>query len=253
METLPFTFLLKKFVAALLLPPLLPLLCIALGLLLLRRRPRLGRALAWSGLLVAWLLSTPVMVNLVTSPLEDVPVLRPQDLARGEAIVILGAGAHLFMPEYGGPGPHRLALERLRFGARLARASGLPVLVSGEAGPMKESLRADFGVAPDWLEGGSLDTEDNARNTVRILRGKGVERIVLVTHAAHMRRSMAEFAAQGIEVIPAPTGFFSRFEGDEPRVWFLDYLPGAAAAYTAWYALHEWAGLLALKLRVLTR
>jgi len=123
------------------------------------------------------------------------------------------------------------------------------VLVSGEAGPMAESLRADFGVAPRWLEGGSLDTEDNARNTVAILRGRAVERIVLVTHAAHMRRAMAEFAAHGIEVIPAPTGYFSRFEGDEPRVWFLDYLPGPAAAYAAWYALHEWAGLLAFGFR----
>jgi uncharacterized SAM-binding protein YcdF (DUF218 family) len=253
METLPLTFLLKKFVAALLLPPLLPLLAIFAGLLLLRRRLRLGRALAWGGLLVAWLLSTPVVVNLITTPLEDVPVLQPQDLARGEAIVILGAGAHRFMPEYGGPGPNRLALERLRFGARLARASGLPVLVSGEAGPMTDSLRADFGVAPDWREGGSLDTADNARNTAAILRGKAVGRIVLVTHAVHMRRAMAEFAAQGIEVIPAPTGFFSRFEGDEPRIWFFDYLPGPAAAYAGWYALHEWAGLLALKLRALAR
>jgi uncharacterized SAM-binding protein YcdF (DUF218 family) len=253
METLPLPFLLKKFAAALLLPPLLPLLIIFAGLLLLRRRPRMGHALAWGGLLVAWLLSTPVVVNLITTPLEDVPLLQPQDLARGEAIVILGAGAHRFMPEYGGPGPHRLALERLRFGARLARASGLPVLVSGEAGPMTDSLRTDFGVAPDWLEGGSLDTEDNARNTVEILRGKGVERIVLVTHAAHMRRSMAEFEVHGIQVIAAPTGFFSRYEGDEPRVWFLDYLPGPAAAYTAWYVLHEWTGLLALKLRTLAR
>ncbi|MBS3936433.1 MAG: hypothetical protein KGZ43_09690, partial [Sulfuritalea sp.] len=99
METLPLAFLLKKFGAALLLPPLLPLLSIGIGLLLLRRRPRLGRALAWGGLLVAWLLSTPAVVNLITTPLEDVPVLQPQDLARGEAIVILGAGAR-FMPEY---------------------------------------------------------------------------------------------------------------------------------------------------------
>lgn len=253
METLPFTFLLKKFVAALLLPPLLPLLCIAIGLLMLRRRPRLGRTLAWSGLLVAWLLSTPVVVNLITTPLEDVPILRPEDLARGEAIVILGAGAHRFAPEYGGPAPNRLALERLRFGARLARVSGLPVLVSGEAVPMAESLRFDFGIAPRWLEGGSLDTEDNSRDTARILRDEGIKRVVLVTHAAHMRRSVAEFAAQGIEVIPAPTAFLRGFEGDDPSVAFLDYLPGPTAAYSAWYALHEWAGLLALKLRLLVR
>jgi len=253
METLPFTFLLKKFVAALLLPPLMPLWCIAIGLLLLRKRPRLGRSLAWGGLLVAWLLSTPVVVNLITTPLEDVPILSPEDLARGEAIVILGAGAHRFMPEYGGPGPNRLALERLRFGARLARVSGLPVLVSGEVVPMAESLWFDFGIEPRWLEGGSLDTEDNGRNTVDILRGEGIKRIVLVTHAAHMRRSMAEFSGHGIEVIPAPTAFFKSFEGDDPKVDFLDYLPGPSAAYTAWYAMHEWAGLLAMKLRPLVR
>jgi uncharacterized SAM-binding protein YcdF (DUF218 family) len=157
------------------------------------------------------------------------------------------------MPEYGGPAPNRLALERLRFGARLARVSGLPVLVSGEAVPMAESLWFDFGIEPRWLEGGSLDTEDNGRNTLDILRGEGIERIVLVTHAAHMRRSMAEFSGHGIEVIPAPTAFLKSIEGDDPKVAFLDYLPGPTAAYTAWYALHEWVGLLALKLRPLVR
>ncbi|MEW6513552.1 MAG: YdcF family protein [Pseudomonadota bacterium] len=253
METLPFTFLLKKFVAALLLPPLMPLLSIVIGLLLLRKRPRLGRSLAWSGLLVAWLLSTPVVVNLITTPLEDVPVLHPEDLARGEAIVILGAGAHRFMPEYGGAGPNRLALERLRFGARLARVSGLPILVSGEAVPMAESLWLDFGIEPRWLDAGSLDTEDNGRNTTDILRDEGIGRVVLVTHAAHMRRAMAEFSGHGVEVIPAPTAFLKSFEGDEPRVAFLDYLPGPSAAYTAWYACHEWAGLLAMKLRQMAR
>lgn len=252
-ETLPFTFLLKKFVAALLLPPLMPLLLVALGLLLLRRRPRLGRGLAWGGLLAAWFLSTPVTVNLITAPLEDVPLLRPQDLDRGEAIVILGAGAHRFMPEYGGPVPNRLALERLRYGARLARASGLPVLVSGEVVPMAETLWFDFGVEPRWLEGGSLDTEDNGRNTANILRDEGIGRIVLVTHAAHMQRAMAEFAMQGVEVIPAPTGFLSSFEGEDPVPAFFDYLPGPTAAYSAWYAMHEWMGLLAFELRRLAR
>jgi len=249
METLPLAFLLKKFVAALLLPPLLPLLCIALGLLLLRRRPKLGRALAWGGLLVAWLLSTPVVVNLIATPLEDVPLLQPQDLARGEAIVILGAGVRRFMPEYGGPGPNRLALERLRYGARLARASGLPVLLSGEAGPMAEALRKDFGVAPRWLEGKSLDTADNARNTAVILRAAGIRQVVLVTHALHMRRAVAEFSAAGIVAIPAPTGFLSRKEDGDPAPGYLDYLPGPGAAFSAWYALHEWVGLLAFRLR----
>ena len=72
---------------------------------------------------------------------------------------------------------------------------------------------------------------------------------VVGTTPHHVRHGLRDGAAHGIEVIPAPTGYFSRFEGDEPRVWFLDYLPGPAAAYAAWYALHEWAGLLAFGFR----
>ncbi|WP_126445725.1 YdcF family protein [Sulfuricystis multivorans] len=252
MDSLPTSFLLKKFVSALILPPGGFLLCILLGLLLMRRRPWLGRGLAWSGALLAWLSSTPACVDPLVALLEDVPVLQARDLARAEAIVILGAGAHRQMPEYGGgSAPNRLALERLRYGARLARASDLPVLLSGEAGPMADVLRNDFGVTPRWLEGASLDTQDNAAHTLKILERAGIRRIVLVTHAIHMRRALAEFALanSAIEVIPAPLGFLSRHGGDEPEPAFLAVLPGPSAAYSAWYAAHEWAGLLALKLR----
>lgn len=244
--SLPPAFLLKKILSLVVLPPALPLLCIAAGLLLLHRRPRLGRGLAWGGLLLMWLLSTPATLDLLIAPLEDVPVLRPSDLERAQAIVILGAGYRRDMPEYGGPTPNRQALERLRYGARLARFSGLPVLVTGEAGPMAESLWVDFGIGARWLEGGSLDTAENARNSAQILHAEGVRRIVLVTHAAHMRRAMGEFAAQGFEVIPAPTGFLRGTNGDAN---LFDYLPGPSTAYESWLVTHEWLGLLAQRLR----
>lgn len=247
-------FLLKKFLSVILLPPLLPLLLIGIGLWFLARKPRLGKALAWGGVLFSLLLMTPAGVDLLSAPLERVPVLRPADLSRAQAIVILGGGQRLHMPEYGGPTPNRITLERLRYGARLARQSGLPVLLSGgapkgmdgEAVAMARSLREDFGVEPRWQEVHSLDTADNARFSAVILRAAGIHRIVLVTHAAHMRRALNEFAAQGLEVIPAPTGFFSASsEGAE----FSDFLPGASAAYAGWYTLHEWLGLLAQAVR----
>ena len=249
------TFLLKKLLSVLLLPPLLPLLWIAAGLLLLRKYPRLGRGVAWGGLLLALLLSVPAAVNLLTAPLEDVPVLQREDLQRAEAIVILGAGQRRHMPEYGGPTPNRLALERLRYGARLARSSRLPVLVSGgaptgyvaEADLMAACLREDFGVAPRWVEVRSLDTAGNAHYSASLLQAENIRRIVLVTHAAHMRRAQGEFESQGFEVIAAPTALLSDSSiGEE----FFDYLPGATAAYAGWYALHEWIGLLAQALRL---
>lgn len=249
MESLPLTFLLKKYVSMILLPPALPLLCSAIGLLLVRRRPRVGLSLAWGGLLLAWCLSTPAFVRLLTAPLESFPVLSTKELARGQAIVILGAGAHRYMPEYGHSGPTRLALERLRYGARLARQSGLPVLLSGEVGPMADALEADFSIEPRWYESGSLDTAGNASRSAAILDRAGVQRIVLVTHAAHMRRAMEEFSVHGIEVIPAPTAFLSLREREETDLEYLDYLPGPSAAFAAWYASHEWLGLAALKVR----
>ncbi|MDP2811881.1 MAG: YdcF family protein [Rhodocyclaceae bacterium] len=247
---MPFPFLLKKILSVLLLPPVMPLLCIVAGLLLMRRRPRLGRGLAWGGLALILLFGTPATVDLLVSPLEDVPVLQEKDIEGAQAIVILGAGYRRYMPEYGGPTPNRLALERLRYGARLARHSGLPVMVSGEAELMAESLRQDSGIAPRWLEGTSLDTAGNARHSAELLLPEGFRRIVLVTHAAHMRRAAAEFAAQGFEVIPAPTGFLVDRGDDEG---FFYYVPGATAAHSGWYAAHEWAGLLVQKLRMAMR
>lgn len=249
-----YLFLLKKFLSAVLLPPLMPLLWVAAGLLLLRRHRRWGLAMAWGGLLLALLLSAPSAVNLLTAPLENVPLLQAHDLSRAQAIVILGAGQRRYMPEYGGATPNRLALERLRYGARLARASGLPVLVSGgapegdvsEASLMAEVLRKDFAITPRWLEARSLDTADNARFSAALLKPHKIQRIVLVTHAAHMRRAVAEFQMQGFEVFPAPTGFLTDQRAGEN---FIDFLPGATAAYSSWYALHEWVGILAQKLR----
>lgn len=248
-----FLFLMKKLLSVAILPPLMPLLWGAAGLLVIPRRRRLGLVMAWGGLLLALALSLPPAVNLLTAPLEDIPVLPAGDLSKAQAIVILGAGLRRDMPEYGGATPNRLTLERLRYGARLARSSDLPVLVSGgaldgyltEASVMAEALREDFGITPRWQEESSLDTAGNAYFTAALLKPQRIQRIVLVTHAAHMRRALAEFRMQGFEVFPAPTGFLSdRRAGEE----FLDFLPGATAAYSGWYAMHEWVGILVQKL-----
>ena len=249
-------FFLKKFLSVILLPPLLPLLWIAAGLLLLRRRPRLGRVLAWSGLLLTLLLSTPAGVKLLAQPLENFPPLQAQDLATSQAIVILAGGQRRYLAEYGGGAPNNLTLERLRYGARLARGSDLPVLVSGgvvrrnetaEAELMAASLLSDFGVKPRWVETKSRDTQENAYFTAQTLKVAGINRIVLVTHAAHMRRAMNEFVARGLEVVPAPTAALSA-EADFD--WSSDLVPSPTAAYAGWYATHEWLGLAAQAVRL---
>lgn len=248
-------FVFKRLLECLLLPPFGPLLLIVVGLLLLRRRPRLGQGLAWSGVLLSCLLMLPVSVDAVLEPIES--VAQPLDEAQLRqaaqqgvgAVVILGGGLRRTAPEYGRPTPNRITLERIRYGARIAKTTGLPVLVSGgvaganypEAWAMGESLREDFGVEPKWLEDGSENTEQNARFSAEILKKAGIDRIFLVTHAAHMRRSLAYFEASGLHVIPAPTAFFAPMtSADNSLTW----LPSANAAYAGWYALHESVGLL---------
>mgnify|MGYP000938771722 CR=1 FL=1 len=83
---------LKNIVAALILPPLGPLMLIALGLLLLGRLPRLGRAVAWSGIALGIAMITPAAVGTLLEPLEDIPVVEPASLAGADAIVILSGG-----------------------------------------------------------------------------------------------------------------------------------------------------------------
>ena len=186
---------LKNIVAALILPPLGPLMLVALGLLLLGWLPRIGRVVAWSGIAVGLAMITPASVGTLLEPLEDIPAVEPASLAGADAIVILSGGLRDYAPEYGGATVNRITLERVRYGARLARQSGLPVLVSGgtpsrhagargpgEAELMKKTLEEDFRVPVKWVEGRSLDTRQNADFSAQMLLPLGVKRVVLVTH-----------------------------------------------------------------------
>lgn len=251
---LSLTFLLKKFFSTLIQPPLSPWLVVLIGLSLCRRHKRLAMALISGAIVLAWFFSTRLTVNWLAEPLESIPPIRGESLRSAQAIVILGAGQRRWLPEYGGPTPNWLGLERLRYGARLARASGLPVLITGgapsgetpESITMARTLEEDFGIRVRWLEERALDTADNAQRSAEILLPQGIRRVVLVTHAAHMPRAMREFAAVGFVVTPAPMGYLSH-QGGEGEIF--DYLPTASASYAGWIVTHEWLGLMAQKLR----
>ncbi len=246
-------FWLKKLVAVAVLPPVLPLMLIVPGLLLLRRHRRVGSALAWTGVALNLALITPLTVGWLVDALEPAPTLSVDAARRAQAIVVLGAGKRTYAPEFGGETVNRLSLERVRYGARLARQTGLPVLVSGgaptgdlpEAELMKAALEQDFGIPVRWMETASRDTRQNAQFSAVQLQAAGIERILLVTHAAHMARARTEFEARGLDVIPAPTAWLG---GGEAGDRVLTLLPSQNTAYAGWFALHEWLGLLAYRL-----
>ena len=235
----------------LIMPPASLLMLIAFGWLLARRWPRLGRALSGSGVVLLLVVSTNAGARLLLTPLENMTA--PLDLRQpsaAQAIVVLGAGSVEGAPEYGGLDvPDQVALVRLQYAAHLQHATGLPLLTSGGNGApargvqpkgatMARALREDFKTPVAWVEDQSADTAENAVFSARILKAAGVKRVLLVTQAMHMPRAQAEFVRNGIDVVPAPTLFYSRTRWSPFML-----VPSASGLYRSFYAIHEWMGL----------
>lgn len=237
-------FYLQKILGGLILPPTSLLLLIALGLALWRRWPRLALATAWTGVIALFTLSLPVVSTMLVRAATSVDTFSPAAAKDAQAIVILGGGRRA-APEYGGESVSTLALERVRYGAKLARELELPVLVSGgapysdavsEAELMARTLE-EFGVRTQWIEGRSRNTHENALYSAEMLRAEGIDRVVLVTHDIHQRRSIAEFTAAGLSVVPAPVTLVKDRERTLP-----EQLPGAMSLMRSSLALHELIG-----------
>src|SRR5262249_22177120 len=144
-----------------------------LGVLIGMRRSS-GRMLVAAGLLGLFLSSLPVVSDALLGALTA-PVPDPRPGTPG-AIIVLGGDGRLIQDSAlsaGGPagqvGP--LSLERVAGAARLARATGAPILTSGGAvgngqpaiaGLMAAAL-ADYGIDTRWREERSTDTCENAR------------------------------------------------------------------------------------------
>ena len=232
----------KALLKALVLPPTGPLLLSAIGLLILSRFPRAGRTLAATGVFVLLVLSVPMVALALLRAVDTPPPLDFERAKSAHAIVILGGGVRRNAPEYGGDTLGRLTLERVRYGARVARVTGLPVLVTGgsvlggvaEAKLMKDSLEQEFGVRVRWAETRARNTHENAVRSAEILRGAGIDRVVLVAHAVDMPRAIGEFEAQGIAIIQAPTGIPASDAGG-----LLDYVPSIAGLQGSYYAVYE--------------
>ncbi len=240
MIPLPVRFVLK----ALALPPGGLILIGLAGLITARRRPRLGFALCAVSILAFWALCTPYLADTIARAAERFPAFDPQHptaaQASAQAIVILGGGIRAHAPEYGGDAPSLPTLERVIEGAKVARVTGLPVLVSGsprEAAAMRRFLEEDLRTPVRWIEGASGDTHENAVFSARILAAAEIRRIILVTSSTHMPRSMAEFAAAGLEAAAAPAEMLTHdTEG------FRDFLPSAASLGRVYAVLYEWGG-----------
>lgn len=248
-----------NFIAAFLLPPLSLLLLLALGIFLLYRRRKFAKPLLLVVFGLLWIASTPYfaegalyLLEARTTALDKQP---NGQFKSADAIVILGGGTYFHAPEYAGQDTVSGAtLIRLRYGAKLHRETGKPVLVTGgrplgnsvsEAQLMRASLERDFQVPVSWTEDASDNTFENAHNSFQTLQKAGIKKIYLVTHAWHMSRSAEVFRRTGFDVVEAPTAFTTRY-----RVDLLAFLPNAESFGASKIFVHEIIGSLWYRVRL---
>ena len=221
---------------------------VALALAVWRWR-RVSWILAASALLWLWLWSTPAASLWLRAGLEArYPPLALQAVPSAQAIVVLGGA--LSPPSAGRPWPDlSAAADRVWHAARLFRARKAPlVLMSGgndpalsltpEAHAMRDFIQ-DLGVpsAAVLLEPDSRNTRENAQLSAALLRQRQISSVLLVTSALHMRRAMAHFKAQGLQVVPVATDH-SPLAAPGLAGW----LPDAGALYDSGRAFKELIG-----------
>jgi len=199
--------------------PLALVLVLAIGVAWLWRRPasRGARVYFTAVLFGFWLAATPIGAFALNYPLSRgaTRVMHARDAKGADAVVVLGGG--ILTAEVGGlvagtmnPDSLMRALEAARvaktIGARVVIASGGIPRPDLQLKPESELLRdvlIKAGVAPDVIveDSQSKTTREQAMFAAPLLRARNVQRFVLVTNAAHMRRSLAVFRAAGLDPV----------------------------------------------------
>lgn len=246
------TVFLSKIVGLLLKPLGLGLCLAAAGGIIGVRYRRVGGALLAAGVIGVWICSMPWVGHALLGALEaPFPPESASEVPPAEAIVVLGGG---LTPAFG-PRLHadmNDAADRLWHAARLYRAGVAPrIIASGGAlpwrtpdapsAPAMATLMESWGVPADSIlrESRSTTTHTNAVYTAQLCRERGIDRIVLVTSAWHMRRALATFRATGLTVVPAPADH----QGFHDPFTLLSVLPDAEALRDTTRAVHEVLGL----------
>lgn len=198
--------------------------------------------------------------NAIMHPLEHAyPQPTVSQLSNIDAIVVLGGGSIGGVNDFDGVGqvPGGMA-NRLLAGIRLHKVlDKAPVILSGGTVFAYTGCEADIehrvlkacGIKEKYLikEGRSRNTVENARYTHDICKDRKFKRLLLVTSAFHMPRSVEIFKREGLEVVPYPTDY----RCDKETVYdVFAFVPNAYDLENVALALKEYLGILGLKLNL---
>ncbi len=196
-------------------------LLLVVALLLLWKRPRLSAIPIATVLLILLVGSNAGLSDWLARSLEfqNIPT---GDLPTTQAIVVLGGGTK----PMNSPRPRVQVAEagdRILYGSRLLLQGKAPLLIvsggraewMGEGGNPESEDMAIFAQAlqvPASViiqDPTSLTTYENAVNVKQIMQQRQIQKILLVTSALHMPRSLAIFRKLSIDAIAAPTDFLT--------------------------------------------
>lgn len=254
---MPYVF---PILEALLLPPGLFVLFILAGLLLLALgRRRSGAVLGLSAALLLYLCSIIPVANLLIVPLEDhYPPYRPTEAADARFVVVLGGGVIPVSPAAGGrPTLSPDSLKRIVYGEEIAAAARLPLIVSGGTSPLSPAAEPEAAVARRTLMAlgvprARILEEDRSRNTwenaAQVERDYHPGKVILVTSAFHMPRSVLAFNRNHIRAVPAPTDYLS----DRAGYNLYSFLPHVDSLRITAIALKEYLGYLYYRIFLVT-
>ena len=177
-----------------------------------------------------WIWSCGIMRYVIAIPLErEWPIVAAEAQPNADAIVLLGGG--ISCQTEGFPTPDlKQGADRAWYAARLYNAGKAPIIIPSNinAETCDNVLLMDLGVPSSAirLESAARNTEENAKFVSKML-GDG-KRILLVTSAWHMRRSILMFKkyAPGLEVIPAATDY-EALSGCAQSILLRDFCPDA--------------------------
>ena len=257
---------LSKFLPNFVYPLGLAFLLLLVGLFVWRKR-NLSRWVVITAVVLLFIGGNRWVAFSLTRAIEQT-YLPPAQPPVGDVIVVLGGGTEAdswprTMVEVNGAG------DRVLAGAKLYRQQAAPyVLLSGgditwlstrPSTPATEmqALMEFMGVPESALilQARSQNTHEDAEYSAEIIRQHGFNKVILVTSAQHMPRSVALFKAQGIDVIPYPVDYAVPDYAWQD-LWHQDFasqlvniLPTAGSLSMTTSTLKEWIGILAYHLQ----
>ncbi len=221
--------------------------------LLLRGRRRSGATLAFGGLVVWCVMSSPAVSNRLWHALEADAVSTMQSGVTYDAVILLGGtvAAYGATPEIVSWGDN---VERLTVTYDLLRRNQARfAIVSG--GGLREGIPTEAEYLAKQLESWGIEreriiVEPSARNTAEnaqfskvVLEQRGLTRVLMVTSAFHVPRAVGCFSAVGLSPDVLPVDYRMRVPEEDPH-----WLPRAGYLEDSAKAVREFVGRVTYRL-----